>query len=627
MKTLINFTFLSLLSLSIYGQIIIPQGANWKYLDDGTNQNTAWYGQNFNDSSWSQGAAQLGYGDGDESTVISYGNSSSNKHITYYFRKSFNISNATAKNGIRISVLRDDGAVVYLNGTEIIRSNMPSGNIGYNTYAASTVAGSAENTFYNYDFPATLLNTGQNVIAVEVHQRSKSSSDVSFDLKMEFIHYSVFRKAPYLLYTGLNSEMLILWQLRQQKNCIIRWGTDTTYSVGIDTTQEFGNDHQHKIILTGLTPNTHYYYKVECNNQEAKTGDFISGADIQANQLSFYAYGDTRSYPVQHDSVARAILSSIAQYPVSHTLLISNGDIVADGDKEDDWDNQLFSAGYPGLQKMLATLPYLAAVGNHEGQGVLFAKYFPYPMFVNGQYYYSFDYGPVHFTVLDQYTAYSSGSAQYNWLVNDLSSTNKPWKIILMHKPGWSAGGGHSNSGTTQNTIQPLCLKYGVHFVIAGHNHYYARASVQGVQHITTGGGGAPLYTPNPNADSIVTVDKSLHFCKLDINQDTLTFSAVRADASLIESFKYVRDTHIGIEEANNNQPQQFRTFADEKTIVVQFDQPQEGRLEVYDNSGRRIFKSKINNTEYRIPIKTAGLYFVRFEKNGLFTVRKQVVQ
>lgn len=94
--------------------------------------------------------------------------------------------------------------------------------------------------------------------------------------------------------------------------------------------------------------------------------------------------------------------------------------------------------------------------------------------------------------------SYTPGSAEYNWLTNDLASTTKPWKILLFHEPGWSAGGSHANNTTVQTYIQPLCKQYGVDLVLNGHNHYYSRAVVDGVQHITTGGGGAPLYAPNP---------------------------------------------------------------------------------------------------------------------------------
>jgi hypothetical protein len=627
MKTLTAIFILLVLGLNLPAQTIIPKGSVWKYLDDGSNQGTSWYSTSFVDSTWSQGAAQLGYGDGDETTVLSYGSSSSNKHITYYFRKTFTAQNTNGKNGIKLEILRDDGAVVYLNGTELVRSNMPAGTITYTTTAAHTVAGSNEDHYYSYEFPSSLLNAGQNLIAVEVHQRSSTSSDMSFDLKLSFCDISAFRKAPYLLYPGENNKMLILWQLKETKSCFVEWGTDTTYSAGQSTTQETGASHIHKILLTGLNPETKYYYRVVCDTVYVKKGDFITGANPSSAKVSFYAYGDTRSYPDIHDSVAKAVLNSISANPASQTFIISSGDMVSNGDNEDDWDNQFFAPEYGNLQKMLATLPYLSTMGNHEGQGLLFAKYFPYPMFVNGQYYYSFDYGPVHFTVIDQFDNYKPGSAQYNWLVNDFSTSTKPWKILVLHKPGWTAGGGHSNSSDVQNYIQPLCVQYGVQFVVAGHNHYYARASVNGVQHITTGGGGAPLYNPNPNKDSIVKVDKSYHYCRFDIDNDTLTFTAVRSDGSVIETFDYHINATGGIKTSSKVLINGVNVYAAQRSIVVRMENNINGKIEVYDTTGRRIYKSKNRSGKVNIPVAMPGVYFVRISVNDITTVKKVVIR
>ena len=162
----------------------IVAGSTWKYLDDGSNQGTAWRDISFDDASWASGNAQLGYGDGDEATVISYGSSSSNKYITYYFRQSFNVSDPSAFSALELQLLRDDGAVVYLNGTEVYRSNMPSGSISYTTQASSAIGGSAENTWHTASVSAALLVTGTNVLAVEVHQSNKTSSDLSFDCSL-----------------------------------------------------------------------------------------------------------------------------------------------------------------------------------------------------------------------------------------------------------------------------------------------------------------------------------------------------------------------------------------------------------------------------------------------------------
>ena len=430
-----------------------------------------------------------------------------------------------------------------------------------------------------------------------------------------------FRKAPYILYAGKNTKMLILWQLNTTKNCTLSWGTDSNYTTGSISSSEYGNDHQHKYLLQSLIPNTKYYFKVEVDNQNIRKGNFRSGAADNDKKISFYAYGDTRSNPSKHNLVAQAIMTSIAQDSLSQTFIVSSGDFVSNGNNESDWDNQFFAPQYTSIQKMLSSLPYLASMGNHEGQGILYDKYFPFPMYTTNRYYYSFDYGPVHFTVIDQFTNYSNGSAQYNWIVNDLASTNKEWKIILLHEPGWSAGG-HYNNYTVQNVIQPLCINYGVQFVITGHNHYYARALVNGVEHITTGGGGAPLYNPHANAQNIVKTDKSYHFCKIDIDHDTLHFSAIRANGSLIETFDYHRTPNsINLNLAKT--VKSIKIYSFDKNIVIDNPQNHHGNIEIYNLTGNIIYTKELSSGKQKILIPNGGIYFVRVTVGNTFFVDK----
>ena len=162
---------------------LIAKDSTWSYLDDGSDQGTAWREPDFDDSGWSSGPAQLGFNEGDEATLIQSG------HITYYFRHEFTAANAASVGALAIELLRDDGAVVYLNGTEIHRDNMPAGAIDYQTRASAAVGGDDDESAY---FPAELsadaLREGDNVLAVEVHQSSSTSSDVSFNLELATTH-------------------------------------------------------------------------------------------------------------------------------------------------------------------------------------------------------------------------------------------------------------------------------------------------------------------------------------------------------------------------------------------------------------------------------------------------------
>ncbi len=159
------------------GGSIVASNSVWKYLDNGSNQGTNWINPDFDDNLWASGPAQLGYGDGDEATVINYGPSSSSKYITYYFRQAFQLSDPTTFTNYSLRLLRDDGAVVYLNGKEILRDNMPAGVITYTTLAS---ANSEATTVVPVQRSAFV--PGRNVLAVEVHQDAGNSSDVSFQL-------------------------------------------------------------------------------------------------------------------------------------------------------------------------------------------------------------------------------------------------------------------------------------------------------------------------------------------------------------------------------------------------------------------------------------------------------------
>jgi hypothetical protein len=165
---------------------LVDAGSEWKYLDDGSDQGTAWHSPAFDDSTWRRGRAELGYGDGGEATVVN-GGPSGNRFITTYFRKAFTVSAVSKYLLLRVRLLADDGAVVYLNGAEAWRNGMPDGPISYTTRASASLSGQAESTFVEHELPLSLLREGVNVLAVEVHQNSPSSSDISFDLALEAV--------------------------------------------------------------------------------------------------------------------------------------------------------------------------------------------------------------------------------------------------------------------------------------------------------------------------------------------------------------------------------------------------------------------------------------------------------
>ena len=153
-------------------------GSEWKYNDDGTDLGTAWRATGYDDSSWPTGPALLGFGTISGTTVAT----TVNRNLTLYCRRSFELAGAASITDAFLQIQVDDGAVVYLNGTEAARKNMPGGQIDFSTPASDDVPN--EEDFDSHSFDPGLLVEGANTIAVEVHNRSTGSSDLGIDIAL-----------------------------------------------------------------------------------------------------------------------------------------------------------------------------------------------------------------------------------------------------------------------------------------------------------------------------------------------------------------------------------------------------------------------------------------------------------
>ena len=441
-------------------------------------------------------------------------------------------------------------------------------------------------------------------------------------------------KPPYLIWPGNPTEMRVLWQLTATGTSTIDWGTDTTYALGSAQTSEYNSSHQHSYTIPDLTLGLTYYYRVTAQGP-AYQGSFRAAPSPDDTDLKFLAYGDTRSYPAAHDNVADAMIANYTADPGYQSLVLVVGDLVYHGDSETDWTDQFFSPAYPHIRELVAHLPYQSCMGNHEGTGTLFVKYFPYP-FVDGRYW-SFDYGPAHVTIIDQYTSYGPGSAQLQWISDDLAASTKPWKFIVLHAPGWSAGGGHENNTTVQTYIQPLCLQYGVSIVFGGHNHYYARAEVSGIEHITTGGGGAPFYTPNPSYPYVVATARAYHFCRIAIQGNSLAFEAVTPEGQVLDRFDLAAPASAGSGGAPVNLGQaQPNPFFSETLIHWSVPPDPGARLVILNVAGRQVRSLPLDGTGTHATRWTgtddagrrvgSGIYYYRLESRAGTKLGKLVV-
>ena len=199
---------------------LVSAGSMWRYLDTGTNLGAGWRVVGFDDSHWNSGEGQLGYGDADEYTTVNYGSSASSKHITTYFRKTFTATNLANINRLELRLVFDDGAAVFLNGTQIALLNLTNGAT-FNARATNTQE-ALEDTWFTIPVDSTLL-AETNILAVEVHQASASSDDLSFDAQL-IAHELV---PPQILSSSRHTNGFAFTFLAATTNATVEFSTNT----------------------------------------------------------------------------------------------------------------------------------------------------------------------------------------------------------------------------------------------------------------------------------------------------------------------------------------------------------------------------------------------------------------
>jgi hypothetical protein len=162
---------------------LLPFGATWKWSFTESGPPADWAAPGFDDSTWASGPAELGFGDSDEKTVIS--TAPAPRPLTAYFRTQVTVDDPAAFSTVLADLIRDDGAVVYVNGVEVGRDNMPAGAVSPSTKAPVAITDrTQEKTPVSLSIPASAFRPGLNTIAVEIHGNDRSTGDLSFDLKL-----------------------------------------------------------------------------------------------------------------------------------------------------------------------------------------------------------------------------------------------------------------------------------------------------------------------------------------------------------------------------------------------------------------------------------------------------------
>jgi predicted phosphodiesterase len=321
---------------------------------------------------------------------------------------------------------------------------------------------------------------------------------------------------PYLVKVTPYS-ITVMWESDEKEKGMVQYGVK-----GFEMTKEEDRPSLlHEIEIRGLRPGERYRYKV-ISGRDTAEGSFKTAPLQNPGHFKFVVYGDSRGYPKRHGAIASLIAKEEPDF-VIHT-----GDLVSDGSKYDRWGKEFFEPA----AEMLRNAPFYPCRGNHETKtGRLFSIFFLLP---EDKPWYCFTYGNATFIFLD-YWGWDTPE-QERWLERKLKEAHTKWKFVVMHSPLFSSGG-HKADLKLRNRLHPMFSKYEVQMVFAGHNHFYQRtAAIDGVIYITTGGGGAPLYTPK-REEFVQVSSRSYHYCVVEVKEDLLTLTAKDIRGEVIDRF------------------------------------------------------------------------------------------
>lgn len=486
-----------------------PSAPSWKYKGGGTNLDAvAWKTLGYAETNWQTGNSALGFGSTNpakntaipENTTAGGGGTSSARYSTMYFRKIINIPNPNLFDGFKISSKFDDAIVIWVNGQEAYRNNIGA-NPTYSTWAQGAISGNGS-VQYDVVVPSTMFSAGNNIIAVEIHQVNATSSDLFFDMELtgiETITGSLTR-GPYLQMGG-ETSVTIRWRTDFPTNSQVKYGT--VFGTYTDTANDATLTTEHEVSITGLTPDTKYYYTIGTATQTFQaTGLNYVRTLPPANttrKLRFLAFGDCGNGSTNQTNVKNAALSYIGTNELDGLLTIGDNAYSSGLDNE-------FQNGFFDMYKndLLKNTKLYTVTGNHDygnsssntGRRDL-AYYDNFTIPTNAELggvasgteaYYSYNIGDVHFVALDSYgredgntsKMYDTTGAQCVWLKSDLAANTKKFTVVYFHHPPYTKTSHNSDTETDLIAIRERFIRilerYGVDIVLNGHAHGYERS-------------------------------------------------------------------------------------------------------------------------------------------------------
>lgn len=320
-----------------------------------------------------------------------------------------------------------------------------------------------------------------------------------------------FLMGPYLQAVTATS-VIVLVECTTEDTVTVQFAQDLSYTgvartSTINATSAYPTTYVHRIALESLVPGAVYHYRAR-QGGEISTDRTFRTAVLPGTSFRFAWMSDNRSGPVVFDSIVSRVA---AARPL---LAFYGGDLCVDHTYEK-WKSEFFRPEQVALGEWV---PWVNATGNHEGWTQNTWAFTSAPAGSATEAYFSLDCGDMHVLVLNTEIPLTEGSPQYEFAERDLREARRTWKLVVLHKPAYCAGG-HGEDAEVKAMATAIFEKQGVDLVIGGHSHFYQHNLVNGVHHLVIGSAGAPLYTPETAAYTLKSLQEHC-WAIADVSQD-----------------------------------------------------------------------------------------------------------
>ncbi|MCB9186869.1 MAG: metallophosphoesterase family protein [Flavobacteriales bacterium] len=299
-------------------------------------------------------------------------------------------------------------------------------------------------------------------------------------------------RGPYLQ-SGFTDKVTVCLRTDNEAQPTVFYGTDLTALTDSAKASKTGTDHE--IDITGLQPNSKYFYEIHDGETVLATASddlFFRTHPTSTKGMTVrgWVLGDCGTANDNQRAVRDAYYNHVGSEPTDMMLFL--GDNAYQRGTDNEYQGALFENMYENRLKN--TIAW-SCIGNHDGYSAKSETqsgpyydifHFPTKAECGGtasgtEAYYSFDYGDVHFISLDSHQSDRSvGGAMYTWAENDLASTSAKWVIAFWHHPAYSMGSHNSDKEKRlvemRENFVPLMEKYGVDVIFSGHSHSYERS-------------------------------------------------------------------------------------------------------------------------------------------------------